>query len=1560
MDNLIYNADFSVFYNKKNKLLSIGYDAEKMKLTDSYYDFLASEARQASFLAIAKKDIDEKHWSSLSRTLTTVDKYKGLISWSGTAFEYLMPNINMNSYYGSLLDESCKFMIMSQIKYANKNNIPWGISESAYSIKDLNSNYQYKAFGIPWLGLKRGLEDELVISPYSTFLGLNFAKEEAIKNLKRIDKENGTGEYGFYEAIDYTKSRLKENESCKVVKTYMAHHQGLILTSINNLLNKKILNKRFMENPEIESTDILLQEKMPNAIMISKKVNNKYQKQKYVNKFYDKELIYTKNEHYNRINVISSGDYTIVMDNHGNGYSKYKDVQLNRFKYNDINKYLNGFFIKNIKRNTILSTNEMGKLKKSEVKFSTSKMQYNIEDNGSEIEYTIIPNVDGNAEIRRLTLRNLGLSDEEFEITGVIEGIFSNIHQDIAHPVFNNMFLDIEYEKENDIFIIQRNDRDEKNSKYYFGIKMYSNNPANINNTRFEIDKEKFLGRKNSEYPDMVNNSQKFSSEIKDVVEPMLAINKQTTLKKNMEITIDFIIGISENREELLKMMDEYNNEEKRNSEFKLFNSKVEEEIKYLRLNGENIEIYQKLLGHLINKDIKKDEQVLKRVYNSKHVINDLWKYGISGDNLILTVKIKNIDEIECLREIIKAFEFFKVKNMNIDLCIINGENYSYETVLKELILQVIRESQLEYILNNKIFIIDEYSIEKDEVDFIYCKSDLFLDIKYGNLKLNLNEIEKKNLNDSIVKMKSKASIVYEDDKSYSDIVNKELLFFNGIGGFSGDGKQYIFKSDKKNEVPMPWINVLSNSRFGCITTDNFGGFIWNENSRLNRISKWNNEPTNDLPSEMLYIKDCDKNKYWSMVSRIANDMAYVIKYGYGYSEYIQVCDDILQNVTVYVPEKEASKNIIISLKNLNNNKRNFKLYYYMDAILGEDILKTEGNIICNYEKNRIGIKNIFSNQFEKEVFVRSSEKISKIYTSPKEFFGNNLDTRCPEAIIYKKENENSTEFFKSNSVVMECDIKLNEFEKKDIIIKITTDEETKNINLDEALISLEDTKSMWNQKLSRVKINTPSKQLNIFINGWCMYQTLASRILGRTAYYQSGGAIGYRDQLQDTLGLKFLDINYMKEFIIKAAKHQFIEGDVLHWWHESNGLGVRTKFSDDLLWLVYLVIEYIEFTGDYSILDISVPYVQGEKLDKDKLEECKIYNVYGREETIFEHCIRAIEKGINLGANNLPKIGTGDWNDGFSNIGSQGIGESIWLGFFIYDILKRFEKLLEKKDKIELIERYTIIREIIRKALNTFAWDGNWYIRATTDNGKVIGSNKNIECKIDSISQSWSVISEAGDNDKKYIAMESVKKYLIDKEEKLIKLLTPAFNNQEYNPGYISKYKNGIRENGGQYTHGVIWTVLALTKLEMREESFELIDMLNPLNHGSTEEEIRKYKGEPYVLAGDVYTNKDMYGKAGWTWYSGAASWFYKVVLENILGLQIQGNKLYIKPCVPKDWEEYSVNYMYKNTLYKILVKNNKKNDNGFFIKINGKIQTNDYIELLDDNRDFTIEIEM
>ena len=667
----------------------------------------------------------------------------------------------------------------------------------------------------------------------------------------------------------------------------------------------------------------------------------------------------------------------------------------------------------------------------------------------------------------------------------------------------------------------------------------------------------------------------------------------------------------------------------------------------------------------------------------------------------------------------------------------------------------------------------------------------------------------------------------------------------------------------------------MGNQKFGTVVTESMGGYTWYKNSRLNRITTWENDATLDIPSEVIYIKDEQTKKAWSLgQSPMPDDNNYNVKYGFGYSKYIHKSNGIEQELEVFVPKDDSVKIGILKLKNTTLNKKKLKIYQYMDLTMGEDELKSNGNIYTRFDENNnlIYSKNLYNSEFNNCItYVSSSEEI-KSYTGNKKFFLGNGGISNPDG-IKKISLNNENGYGEKTCIAYEIEVELENLSEKEIVLILGGEEtiiDSKNTaykyrKIQNCKDELYAVKEYWRNMVEKLQIETPLESVNILLNGWIPYQILESRLLARSGYYQSGGAFGFRDQLQDALGMKYLDIEILKNQIIKHAAHQFIEGDVLHWWHDETKKGIRTKISDDLLWLVYCVCEYINFSGDNSILEIEVPYLEGEELGELD-EKYDIYNESKVKESIYNHCVRAIEKKLEFGKNGLPKIGTGDWNDGLNKVGNKGIGESVWLGFFMYLVLNKFIPLCEEREDNELAKKYTQINAELKKTLNNIAWDGRWYKRAFTDDGNVLGSMENEECKIDGISQSWSVISEAGDNDKKFISMESLENHLIDRENGIIKLLDPPFEKSVLNPGYIKAYLPGVRENGGQYTHAAVWVIIAEAMLGFGDKALELYRMINPIEHTRTKAAVQKYKVEPYVIAADIYGAKNLAGRGGWT----------------------------------------------------------------------------------------------
>ena len=1605
LTQMIEETDFRVLYSEEQRLFSIGFNIEENKLTDSYYDLLASEARQASLVAIAKKDVPQKHWNNLNRTLTVLKKYKGLISWSGTTFEYLMPNINIPRYKGSLLDESCKFLIMNQIEYSQSLGLPWGISEAAFNLKDLHSNYQYKAFGIPWLGLKRGLADEMVVSTYGSVLAITDKPLEVVKNLKILKEQGMYNKYGFYESIDYTPERLSKGKKYEPVKTYMAHHQALILLSINNLFNNKIFQKRFMKNPEIEAVSILLQERMPETFIITNENKEKPEKIKYQD--YENYTVREYNKIDERIirgNVIGNEKYTIAMNQKGVGVSKFEENYINRFKRTD--DYNQGifFYIKDIQTDEIWSATGEDNCDKFTIQFMPDKNQFEKTKGQIKTKFKITVDANEPVEIRRLEIKNDTQEEKIFEITSCFEPVLSKKGQDYAHQAFNNLFLVYGYDEENDYLTVKRRAREYNEKELHLIAKMQTN-CEKIGETEFEIDKAKFAGRNNLGIPKSVQNSTPLSKKIGLTTESIIALKNTIKIKPGQNVYVDLILSVEYDKQIAVQNMEKYKVIENVSREFEIVKAKTEAESRYLEIKGKDIDIYQTILSYILfDNPLKNNSKLAYKTYEQK----DLWKYGISGDLPIITVTIKYINDIYVIKQIIKAYDFFRTKNIKIELVIIDEENYSYENYIRDEIEGVILNSHLAYMKNiyGGIFVLSKSEMDIRDVNLIKFISALVIDSHLGNLQNIIKDMEDEVLDNYRIVEKSERISVEEDLSKDIDIINsfQNIKYYNEYGAFSEDGKKYIIRINKENKLPTTWSHIMANNKFGTVVTESGGGYTWYKNSRLNRVTSWHNSACTNIPSEIIYLKDEENGRIWTPTAMpMPDDKNYNVIYGFGYAKYIHSCDEILQELEVFVPQEESCKINILTLKNNAPKKKKIKIVYYVKPVIGEDEIKSDGYIKLQYEENSnvLVAKNLYNvDEFKDTIYVSSSERIKSFTGNKKTFLGEQRDVILKEhdkgtlktnsrgisnpSGLHHMRLDNDSGIGKESCIAIEIDIEIESFSEKKISIILGADETPviakdvayKYSKVQNCNMELSKIKNKWNDLLGRLQVKTPYESLNIMLNGWTMYQTITSRLLARSGFYQSGGAYGFRDQLQDAYGVKFLDSNVLYEQIIKHSKHQFIEGDVEHWWHEENNRGIRTKFSDDLLWLPYMVCEYIKHTGNYDILKVVTPYLQGDRLQKNEKERYEQYLPSNVEESIYEHCKRAINRACGIvvdnsidtemselwsfGKNGLPKIGIGDWNDGFSNIGPEGKGESVWLGFFLYNILQEFSKIANYMKEGELAQKYKKIAKQLQEDLNKNAWDGRWFKRAFADNGDVYGSMENEECKIDSIAQSWSVISGAGEVSKQNQAMESLENHLVDVENGIIKLLDPPFERGKLEPGYIKSYLPGVRENGGQYTHAAAWAVIAEAMLGKGDKAVEWYKMITPIEHARTKDASNKYKVEPYVIAADVYGTQNLAGSGGWTWYTGSSSWYYLVGIQYILGLNVYHNYMSFNPCIPKNWKEFEIKYKFEESIYNIKVKNPDRKNSGISKVLIDGVECKNKIQLNGNGKVFNIEVIM
>ncbi len=1565
------DMNFRFLYDEERKIFVIGYNATDGRRDDSYYDLLASESRLTSFFAIAKGDVPDEHWFRLGRQMTSVVGGRALISWSATMFEYLMPLLVMRRYEGTLLDQTYDSVVMRQIEYGGQRQIPWGVSEAGYNARDINFNYQYGPFGIPGLGLKRGLRDELVISPYSTMLAAMVLPKESLANLIHFEKLSVLGNYGFYESIDYTPERIPKNKKSVILKSYMAHHQGMSLVSINNLLNNSIMQRRFHAEPRVKAVQLLLQERIPVVIQIAKPRAEETHIESFsrITEHHHSRIYTDPSLSTPRTQILSNGNYSVMMSTAGSGFSKCEERMVTRWKEDPTQDNWGQFiYIQSMESQKVWSAGFQpidSKPKNYESHFSEDKIEIIREDNGILTHTEVIISSEDNVEMRRISLTNNSDKTVEIEVTSYMEVVLAKANDDAAHPAFSNLFIQTEYCSETNSLLANRRLRS-KSEREVWGLHVLALEAETIGPVQYETDRSRFIGRGRSvKDPIVMTNEINLSNTVGAVLDPIFSLCQRVRIRPQQTARLTFATGLVYSREEALRVTAKYHDPNIFLRQLNLGWVKAQIELRHMNISMEKAHIYQRLGGRILYLApyLRAQSQVL---ITNKKTQSALWAYGISGDLPILLTRIHDEKDMEMIRELLRGHEYLRLKGLKIDLVILNEHATSYMQHLQEELMRQILISGLHSLLDKPggIFIRRADLIPADDLVLIKSVSRVSLFADKGTLADQLRRRpHEQELPARFIPTAQK--------KDYPRIPfnQPELAFFNGLGGFTPDGREYVIHLKDEQWTPAPWINVIANKKdFGFIVSESGQGYTWSENSRENRLSSWSNDPVSDSSSEAIYIRDEESGAFWTPTPLpIRGPESYLIRHGQGYSEFQHESHGISHQMTVFVPLEDSVKIIRLRLKNLHAKVRKLSITSYIDWVLGFSRAQSAQTLITVWdeESGSIFTRNSYNNEFAHRVAFMSNSETDKSFTCDrKEFIGRNGSMAKPAALSRSRLSAKTGGGIDSCGAI-QSSISLDPNAEHEIIILIGQGEnetEARHLaqfyndhkNIENALIAVHE---YWDQTLGTIIIKTPDASMDMLVNRWLLYQTLACRIWARSAFYQSGGAFGYRDQLQDVMAMVYSHPEITRAQIMLAASRQFPEGDVQHWWHPPTGRGVRTRFSDDLLWLPFVVNYYISVTGDDSILDEVVPFIETPVLAEGHDETYTQPQLSKEVGTIFDHCYRALDRSLKQGAHGLPLMGSGDWNDGMSRVGNLGKGESVWLAWFLIKTLRGFIPLCDKKKDHARSEKYLGHIENLKHAIETNAWDGEWYLRAYFDNGEKMGSHLNDECKIDAIAQSWALISGEGNPDRSKIALQAVNKYLINREDQIIKLFTPPFDKSSADPGYIKGYVPGVRENGGQYTHAAIWTMMAYAAIKDGKMATELFSLINPINRSSTRTGSQKYKVEPYVISADIYGVSPHVGRGGWSWYTGSASWMYRSAIESILGFNLRGNKLIIDPCIPEEWDQFQITYRKGKTLFNILVLNAQAESSIEMddIRIEGK-----EILLPDDSREHKIVVKL
>jgi cellobiose phosphorylase len=1566
--NELADMEYEFLYDRTQHLLTIGYNADEHRRDLSFYDLLASEARLTTFVGISQGKLPQESWFALGRQLTNAGGDSVLLSWSGSMFEYLMPLLYMPTYENTLLHQTYKVMVQRQVEYGRQLGVPWGISESGYNQVDTSLNLQYRAFGVPELGLKRGLSEDLVIAPYATMMALMVDPEEAYKNLQQLSEEEFEGRFGYYEAIDYTPSRVPRGQTNVPIRSFMAHHQGMSLLSLAYLLLDRPMQKRFESEPQFQATLLLLQERIPKATKFFSPppdvadINVESGET-------DMRIINNPDTIFPEVQLLSNGNYHVMVTHAGGGYSRWKNIAVSRWREDvTCDNWGNFCFIRDLEKGNFWSTAHQPAVKQAtsyQAVFSQGRAEFRRLDNDIETHTEIAVSPEDDVEIRRIHITNRSRKRRSIELTSYVEIVLTAPMADVLHPAFSNLFVQTEIIAQKNAIICTRRPRsaDERPPWMFHLMKT---NSGDVQTVSYETDRMKFIGRGNSiANPLALNQELPLSGTEGAVLDPIVSIQYRLAINPMETVTVDIVYGIGDSRDICELLIEKYQDPSFIERAFELSWTHSQMVLRQINATESDAQLYSRMAGSVVynNSSLRAEPAVV--IKNNKGQ-SGLWSYSISGDLPIVLLQIADLENISIVKQLVQAHAYWRLKGLIVDLVIWNEDYGGYRQVLQSQLLGLISAGQDIEATERPggIFVRITEQIAMEDRILIQSVARMVLSDTKGSL---ISQISKR----AALKTPIPHLIPKEIQASYTGKLSpvQGLDHYNGLGGFSQDGKEYIINSSLQHVTPLPWVNVIANPKFGTVVSESGQAYTWVENAHEFRLTPWNNDAVSDASGETFYIRDEESGKYWSPAFLPCRGRsAYVTHHGFGYSRFEHIEEGIGTDMTVYVDIEATVKFTVIKIRNLSNQRRRLSVTGYVEWVLGDIRSKSSMHILTETDATTGAIfaRNQYNKEFNDRIcFFDVSESVRTFSADRMEFIGRNGSLQKPDAMGRIKLSGRYGAAIDSCGA-LQAYIDLEPDQEHEVVFLLGTgDNKSEAVALVQqfgnptaAANVLEKIKTFWQQTLGGIQVNTTDSGLNMIANGWLMYQTLACRFFARSGYYQSGGAFGYRDQLQDAMTIIHTKPQLVHDHILLCATRQFKEGDVQHWWHPPTGRGVRTRCSDDFLWLPYATCRYVDFTGDIAILHERASFLEGRPLNPDEESYYDLPGVSNISESLFEHCNRAIKHGMKYGTHGLPLIGSGDWNDGMDKVGYLGTGESVWLGFFLYDILIRFSKLCDQLNEPVIAENYRKEAETLKENIERTAWDGAWYRRAYFDNGTPLGSAKNMECSIDSIAQSWSVLSGAGNAERVVTAMDSAYNNLVRKESGLIQLLDPPFDKSELNPGYIKGYVPGVRENGGQYTHAAIWLVMAFARLKNKEKTRELLQMINPVYHGSTQEQIEIYKGEPYVVAADVYSVDLHIGRAGWTWYTGSAGWMYRLMIESIIGLNREADTLRLDPCIPVEWSGLTVQYRYKDTVYAIKYVHSEQTNLINTLTVDGIEQPANLIALVDDHLEHYAEM--
>ncbi len=1557
--------DFGFLYVPTRKLMTIGFNVDQNKKDDGFYDLLASESRLASYVAIVSGQLPREHWFALGRQLTSVGGKAALLSWSGSMFEYLMPLLVMPSYPKTLLHQSMQSAVDRNIDYGRDRSIPWGVSESGYNLTDAQMNYQYKAFGVPGLGYRRRLSEDVVIAPYATMLAMLVDPPAAVRNLHRLVDMGAAGRCGLYEAIDFTPDRTPEPGTPEIVRSFMAHHIGMGLLSLEAFILDHPMQRRFSADPMLKSGELLLQEKTPRVEPIFPHSTEVAQARLPISSEAPTWRNFsTPVPSGTQVQLFSNGRYQLMMTTGGGGRSVWNGLALSRWRCDRTQDHWGIFcYVKDLEsgRMWALPYQPIESHPASySVTFSEGKAEYQRRDGPLEQTVHIAVSPENDVELRRIAITNRGKKPITLELTTYMEVVLAPHAADLAHRAFENLFVRTQIVPDmRTVFACRRPRRSSAQGPWMFQSFIVRNDDSVPFSA--QTDRQTFLGRGRSvSNPAAMRHVGMLSNTDGAVLDPIIAIRRTITILPEQTATMEIIVGAAESEAACRDLAARYRDRRFTDRTLSLAWSHGQVMLRQLGIGSSDAQLFSELAGVLIypGTGFRAHTDLIRA---NRRGQSGLWAMGISGDLPIALLRVTNDQNLAIVRQIIQAQAYWRQKGLAVDLIIWNQDSSNYRQELSDAITSIAASGPGSQWIDKPggIFIRRADLIAEEDRRLLQSAAAISMSDVTGTME------QQREMNSvAPVYPPHLVPILQPVKESNASLGQRpDLDFFNGVGGFTRDGREYVMQLRANVVAPAPWCNVIAGRRIGTVVSERGSMYTWVDNAHEYRLTPWLNDAVSDPTGEAFYIRDDQTGKFWSPTVGAAGAPGIVItRHGFGYTVFETSAQDIDCEMTIFCHMDEPVRFALIKLKNRSNRPRRLTIANFVQWVLGESGQRTAQHIWTQMDvkSGAIFARNAWNLDFGNWVaFAGTSETRRTVTGDRSEFIGRSGSIEAPAAMRFTKLLGRLGAALDPCAATM-CEIQLPPQGSHELtfILGAAPDEvQAKSMvnrfqSVAAAKTALEGVWWYWKRTLGTIYLQTPDQATNALANGWLLYQTISSRIFGRSGYYQSGGAFGFRDQLQDAMAAALVDPSILRAHLLVCASRQFEEGDVQHWWHPPAGRGVRTKFSDDFLWLPLATARYVNLTRDIGVLDERIGFIAGPPVGEHDESWYDAPQASAKTATLYEHAVLALKRGLQDGVHGLPLIGCGDWNDGLNLVGEHGKGESIWLAMFQCYIFAEMAKVAQIKADPATVDLCHSRIASLTQAIELHTWDGQWYLRAFFDNGEPLGSHANTQCQIDSLPQSWATLANIGDAQRRESALAAVEDRLVDHDLGLIKLFDPPFDHPPHDPGYIAGYLPGVRENGGQYTHAAVWVIMAFAEAGQVDKAWKLFQLISPISHSSSAERINTYRVEPYIAAADIYSLESCPGRGGWTWYTGSAGWMYRLITETFIGIRISADQLWFEPRLPSDWQSFKLHYRHHETFYHITVEVAVTPE----IVVDNQPSSNGVIHMVNDRRDHQV----